>query len=709
MVRFSSDDALVASPDRKSFFTIIHRGEISTDSVVYEIDVYSVDQVRQAIIEHRPPPVPVVKLIQRNQSSDDETGAIWKARWSDDGQSIVYLARDDDGWFQAHRLSIGDGRDIKLTNHPGGLFDFIYRSGVVVYISSDKEPFVRRDRFPSYPGGSLLGPYPGAPLQLFSAGSSAGSSDLYVQRAGDSARRLDVHQPGILRSGQSVFAAISPDGRRLALRDASPSISCGFQIVDLETGRRLGVTYPACAPRSAPTTFFWTGDSEHLVMREQGIGNDGWRRVRLVDLDTGTMSWRAIRDLDASTKLYWDSKAEVLEAVASTQGAASFALRYCQEANEWRQRTAAGTPQATSGRLLTIDGVEVALDQDANRPPRITAKFGGRKIDVLDPNPQLSSIRRVIPEWISWKEGDRHVEGILWLPQGASASRAVPVIIRADVPSDFKGTFMPDGNLSSYSGIQELAAAGIAVLSIPYKDIPLTNEGVGYVERLHHVIDVLAARRDIDVGRIALWGFSRAGYQTMYSMTHPDGISFAAGMFADSYTGDLTTYMFLAAIDDNDRSQEAPLGGTTPWQNRQAWIEHDTLMNFDRLNGPVLFTTHLRGIGIPFRSTDYAPDVYDGRILMTIGALRRVRRPFDYYVFPRGPHNLQRPREQLALINLTVDWFRFWLLGAEDSSSQKAEQYNRWRQLRSDWRNQQAWEAAGHPVGSQPASVARPN
>jgi hypothetical protein len=30
-----------------------------------------------------------------------------------------------------------------------------------------------------------------------------------------------------------------------------------------------------------------------------------------------------------------------------------------------------------------------------------------------------------------------------------------------------------------------------------------------------------------------------------------------------------------------------------------------------------------------------------------------------------------------------VDWFRFWLLGEEDPSAEKAEQYARWRELRT--------------------------
>ena len=40
------------------------------------------------------------------------------------------------------------------------------------------------------------------------------------------------------------------------------------------------------------------------------------------------------------------------------------------------------------------------------------------------------------------------------------------------------------------------------------------------------------------------------------------------------------------------------------------------------------------------------------------------------------------PAERMASQGLSVDWFRFWMQGYEDSDPAKAEQYRRWQELR---------------------------
>ena len=43
---------------------------------------------------------------------------------------------------------------------------------------------------------------------------------------------------------------------------------------------------------------------------------------------------------------------------------------------------------------------------------------------------------------------------------------------------------------------------------------------------------------------------------------------------------------------------------------------------------------------------------------------------------------LRNPAARMASQGGSVDWFRFWLKGEEDSDPAKAEQYKRWRELR---------------------------
>jgi hypothetical protein len=47
-------------------------------------------------------------------------------------------------------------------------------------------------------------------------------------------------------------------------------------------------------------------------------------------------------------------------------------------------------------------------------------------------------------------------------------------------------------------------------------------------------------------------------------------------------------------------------------------------------------------------------------------------------------HNFVQPRARAASMARKVDWFNYWLLGIEDPSPTKAEQYVRWRAMRAE-------------------------
>jgi hypothetical protein len=80
-------------------------------------------------------------------------------------------------------------------------------------------------------------------------------------------------------------------------------------------------------------------------------------------------------------------------------------------------------------------------------------------------------------------------------------------------------------------------------------------------------------------------------------------------------------------------------------------------------------------------------------------ALLRMRGvPTEMFYYPDGYHELQKPLEQLNSQGGNTDWFSFWINGYEDLDSAKAEQYKRWRKLRTDW------EALGGKSPKSPTS-----
>ena len=52
-------------------------------------------------------------------------------------------------------------------------------------------------------------------------------------------------------------------------------------------------------------------------------------------------------------------------------------------------------------------------------------------------------------------------------------------------------------------------------------------------------------------------------------------------------------------------------------------------------------------------------------------------------VFNVHEHILSNPAARMASQGGSVDWFRFWLQGYEDADPAKADQYKRWRELRT--------------------------
>jgi hypothetical protein len=52
-------------------------------------------------------------------------------------------------------------------------------------------------------------------------------------------------------------------------------------------------------------------------------------------------------------------------------------------------------------------------------------------------------------------------------------------------------------------------------------------------------------------------------------------------------------------------------------------------------------------------------------------------------VFNVHEHILSNPAARMASQGGSVDWFGFWLQGYEDPDPAKAEQYKRWRELRT--------------------------
>jgi hypothetical protein len=80
--------------------------------------------------------------------------------------------------------------------------------------------------------------------------------------------------------------------------------------------------------------------------------------------------------------------------------------------------------------------------------------------------------------------------------------------------------------------------------------------------------------------------------------------------------------------------------------------------------------------------------------------LKWLKKPVELLNFyPAGEHELVRPWQRITSQQTAVDWYCFWLKGAEDPDPTKSEQYARWRALR-ELQKQSAAQFQQHPPAS---------
>jgi len=338
-------------------------------------------------------------------------------------------------------------------------------------------------------------------------------------------------------------------------------------------------------------------------------------------------------------------------------------------------------PYEEAPTIKLVSGVTVRVHESANTPPNVLATIRDRTLPLLPPDPALQGVWRAPVQAISWQEEDgRTVNGGLMLPRNFAIGHPVPLVIEAYYwsPNDFR----PSGEAHTVYGGQALVSHGIAVLALPipavdqnWRDKIGTAEGDWFVRRLDTAINKLVDAGYVDPSRVGLSGFSRGGMGVFHAITNPQKVDFAAAVVGDTAAYAFGQYVYWGSYSDLDRGilggfaedQELVMGGGFWGPAHDAWLARDPMLNADRGRAALLVA-------------EASSDPWQARLWL--GAFRLNRRPLEYLLLPRANHQYQRPREQEAAMQATVDWMGFWLLGREDSDPAKVAQNARWRRMR---------------------------
>ena len=320
----------------------------------------------------------------------------------------------------------------------------------------------------------------------------------------------------------------------------------------------------------------------------------------------------------------------------------------------------------TQNALIALNVKESFTD-----PPVLIATDKGTNTSraIFDPNPQLRDIDLGEASVFTWKDKhDRDWNGGLYKPPGYVSGRRYPLVIQTHGFTQFK--FVPSGVFPTAFAARELASAGILVLQVP--DCPILNtpeEGSCNVAVYEAAVEQLVAAGLVDPERVGIIGFSRSCYYVLEALTNST-LHLKAASITDGINVGYMEYMMGVDYVGNlmAHTADAIIGAPPFREGLQRWLKRSPDLNMDKVVTPLLVVEN------GFAKVIQMWEPY--------AALRYLNRPVDLILLNSDEHILTNPGVRMASQGGTVDWFRFWLNGEEDSDPKKAEQYVRWRELR---------------------------
>lgn len=690
------DGSFVAlSPDGRKAVAVVWHGDVARNVNVYSMIVLD--------LEHRmsggQSPRSVISWEFSGDPEDQAASAFSNVTFLPDNRTISFLGRQGSASQQVYTVDSGTGDVHQLTHHPTPVLSYVVdANGRLRAFSAAAEPDAtgRRMKLEDdgvflwdselFPPGSAASPAQsvllgaiarqvrqyflveaGGPRLIFDSGQSRPPAPLDLTNpAVANAPRGTLEDEWVLKPWATLTG--DPQGRRALLfpyaltsHPMSPEqynyyanenpfylrIAAPYGVLDLAGGgidRLIDAPHPQFAPgNGAPV---WFPDGRAVLV--QSLRPEGptlppqWLEVQLDGRKATPLGepagWRPL------------SWAEDRPALVMTNGVNVGLLRRRSDGT-WGELTQMGAPVGFNRdwRVDTNGRVVVGVKDASLSPPEIAAYdlSSKRTATLTNLNPALRRRKYGAVEAYRWQTtADPNAFGFLIKPVDYQPGRRYPLVILLD-----DGTLHREGEpylldgVSQLSGhaIQMLVADGIMVLYPRSPDIThvveTPNEGERVREYIESAVEQLDRSGMIDPQRIAISGWSRAGYYTTYMLIH-SAIPFAAASTIDG-----------GAIEYNC--------GRRPFTDRE----------LERIRAPLLVEAH----GIVSLSA-YAT---------LTDRLAAMHKPVEVLYFATAPHSTMLPRHRSRSLGTHIDWWRFWLEGKEDSTADKAAQFTHWRELRS--------------------------
>jgi dipeptidyl aminopeptidase/acylaminoacyl peptidase len=594
--------------------------------------------------------------------------------WSPDGQWIVY-ARQDNGRSQLWRSRIDGRRTEQLTRNDGELHSEGYSAGFrysadgrklffetrlseqqlqAALVAEGRRGFHFDDRFaPSY------SPHPRAPLNarlelFFDTPSDTGgtrTTGLWVldsatgrerpastrESEEHAALRAPLRSPGARGTVRGDIIG-SADGAMAWSEARDPSLQ-GHLAPRTLVAQPVGATSPFVCKAAV-----CTGQFVRVLLWRNG------NEVLFVNFADDLMDERVIY-------AWRPAESAPPRRVLRTRGIFDDVTWDCSIA---QNRLICFYEELTRPRRLVAIDLDSGVIETLYDPNPSWEKFD------LGPEPQVIDVRPT---------PSAHAPSYLILPPNYRAGRRVPLVIVTYVCRGF----LRGGEGDEYP-IFPLAAQGFAVLchnhlqndwamdarnSVELAIQEQRAPGEPFQRRIQMGVDYAVTELDrsgfIDTDRIGLTGLSMGQQTVRWALFNMPRLTTAIGSSAST-----ESVAFTLGTRDTRRFQREVFGIDSQFSPRFKTLS--LARNVDKVRAPFLV------------------NVSDQELLdsvETIGALEDGGRAVDVYVYPGEYHIKWQPAHRLAIYNRNIDWMNFWLQGREDANPAKAEEYKRWRLMRT--------------------------
>lgn len=261
-------------------------------------------------------------------------------------------------------------------------------------------------------------------------------------------------------------------------------------------------------------------------------------------------------------------------------------------------------------------------------------------------------------ETISWKSKDGTVvEGVLRKPRNYDPSRRYPLVfqVHGGPSTASHGFLLEPYDYQRYPPVQ-LVNEGVLVLKPNYRgstgygqaflELNRDNLGLGDMWDLESAVDDLVAKGLVDPERVGCMGWSQGGYISAYVGLHSDkfrAVSVGAGI-SDWYT--------YRVSNDIPYFTDHYLGGT-PWDRGEVYEKTAPMSAIEKAHTPML---------IQHGGKDERVPLSDGMELYR--ALKDKGVAVEMFIYPEMAHPITKPRENRAVMQQNLDWFKHYLLGS---------------------------------------------